>query len=118
MHGAAATTPDGGFYQRDAAHCLGGPELWNSLNSALLSVMYGIQHFFTQDLQTIQQAQEQLAGFSQQVAGFDQALNGTDLVVDPTTSFFSNTKRRTPLTIAPVPTSPVITSARLEACAN
>jgi hypothetical protein len=61
------------------------PELWNSLNGALIWVTYGIQHAFTQDLHAIQQAQQQLAGFAQQVAGFDQALNGTDLVQDPTT---------------------------------
>jgi hypothetical protein len=75
----------GGFTSGTLRIALAAPRLWNSLNGALLWVMYGIQHFFTQDLQSIQQAQEQLAGFSQQVAGFDQALNGTDLVVDPTT---------------------------------
>ena len=64
---------------------LATPQLWNSLNGALIWVMYGIQHDFTQDLLAIQQAQEQLAGFSRQVAGFDQALNGTDLVRDPAT---------------------------------
>jgi len=61
------------------------PALWNSLNPALIWVMYGIQHNFTQDLQAIQQAQEQQAGFARQVAGFDQVLNGTDLTVDPST---------------------------------
>jgi hypothetical protein len=64
---------------------LATPQLWNSLNGALIWTMYGIQHNFTQDLQAIQQAQEQLAGFARQVAGFDQALNGTDLVRDPLT---------------------------------
>jgi len=64
---------------------LATPKLWNPLNGALIWVTYSIQHDFTQDLQAIQHAQQQLAGFSQQVAGFDQALNGTDLVEDPTT---------------------------------
>jgi hypothetical protein len=64
---------------------LATPALWNSLNGALIWAMYGIEHDFTQDLAAIQQAQEQLAGFSRQVAGFDQVLNGTDLVQDPST---------------------------------
>ena len=64
---------------------LATPQLWNSLNGALIWVTYGIQHGFTQDLHAIEQAQQQLAGFAQQVAGFDQALNGTDLVQDPAT---------------------------------
>jgi hypothetical protein len=64
---------------------LATPPLWNSLNGALIWVMYGIEHDFTQDLAAIQHAQEQLAGFSRQVAGFDQVLNGTDLVQDPST---------------------------------
>jgi hypothetical protein len=64
---------------------LATPPLWNSLNGALIWVMYGIQHDFTQDLAAIQHTQQQLAGFSRQVAGFDQVLNGTDLVQDPST---------------------------------
>ena len=61
------------------------PALWNSLNGAVISVSYGIEHDFTQDLAAIRQQQQQLAGFSQQVAGFDQALNSTDIVEDPAT---------------------------------
>jgi hypothetical protein len=64
---------------------LAAPQLWNALNAALISVSYGIDHAFTQDLSAIRQQQQQLAGFSQQVAGFDQALNSTDLVENPAT---------------------------------
>ena len=61
------------------------PSLWDSLNGGLMWAALSIQHNFTQDLQAIQHAQEEQAGFAQQVAGFDQALNGTDLVEDPST---------------------------------
>ena len=64
---------------------LAAPQLWNSLNGALISVSYGIFHGFGFDLAAIRQQQQQLAGLSQQVAGFDQALNSTDLVEDPAT---------------------------------
>jgi len=66
---------------------LATPALWNSLNSELIWISYSIQHHFTQDLQAILHAQQQLSSFSRQVAGFDYALNGTDLLRDPSTGY-------------------------------
>ena len=86
-HGLIRTiaTTGGGVTSGALRIALAAPQLWNALNGALISVSYGIDHAFTQDLAAIQQQQQQLAGFSQQVAGFDQALNSTDLVEDPAT---------------------------------
>ncbi len=87
LHGLVRVISDtgGGATSGALRIALATPQLWNSLNGALVWVTYGIQHGFGQDLRAIQQAQQQLAGFSKQVAGFDQALNGTDVVQDPTT---------------------------------
>jgi hypothetical protein len=60
-------------------------DLWNSANPALLRVVAGIQHDFTQDDQELLRVQQQIEGFQRQVQGFDQALNGTDIVRDPGT---------------------------------
>ena len=87
VHGLVRTTAStgGGVTSGVLRIALATPQLWNSQNGALISVTYGIEHDFTQDLAAIQQQQQQLAGFSQQVAGFDQALDGTDLVENPAT---------------------------------
>ncbi len=87
LHGLVRTiaTTGGGVSSGALRLALATPPLWDSLNGGLISVAYGIEHDFTQDLQAIQHQQQQLAGFSRQVAGFDQALNSTDLVVDPGT---------------------------------
>jgi hypothetical protein len=87
LHGVVRviSSTDGGVTSGVLRVALATPQLWNSLNGALIWTMYGVQHNFTQDLHAIQLAQEQLAGFARQVAGFDQALNGTDLVRDPAT---------------------------------
>lgn len=86
-HGLIRTiaTTGGGVTSGALRIALAAPQLWNAQNGALISVSYGIDHAFTQDLAAIRQQQQQLAGFSQQVAGFDQALNGTDLVEDAAT---------------------------------
>lgn len=59
--------------------------LWNSLNTALLHVMGSIQHDWTQDIQSWENASRQFQAFGRQVQGFDYALTGVDLVHDPTT---------------------------------
>ena len=58
---------------------------WNSLNGALIHIMFSIQHSITQDLQQYEQLSRQWQAFGQQVQGFDYALTGVDLVNDPTT---------------------------------
>ena len=58
---------------------------WNSVNGALIHIMFGIQHSITQDLQQYEQLSRQWQAFGQQVQGFDYALTGVDLVNDPTT---------------------------------
>jgi hypothetical protein len=59
--------------------------LWNSVNSALVHIMGSIQHDWTQDIQSWENAERQWQAFGQQVQGFDYALTGVDLVHDPTT---------------------------------
>jgi hypothetical protein len=61
------------------------PSLWNSVNGALIHIMFGIQHSLTQDLQQFEHLSQQWQAFGQQVQGFDYALTGVDLVHDPTT---------------------------------
>lgn len=87
VHGLVRTiaTVGGGVSSGVLRIALTTPALWNSWNGAVISVSYGIEHDFSQDLAAIRQQQQQLAGFSQQVAGFDHALNGTDVVEDPVT---------------------------------
>jgi hypothetical protein len=58
---------------------------WNSVNGALIHIMFGIQHSITQDLQQYEHLSQQWQAFGQQVQGFDYALTGVDLVSDPTT---------------------------------
>jgi hypothetical protein len=87
IHGEARviSSTGGGVTSGILRFALTTPKLWNALNGGLMWAALSIQHNFTQDLQAIQQAQQQQAGFAQQVAGFDKALNGTDLVEDPST---------------------------------
>ena len=58
---------------------------WNALNGVLLHLMGGIQHDFSQDIQSWERAEAQWNQFSQQVQGFDYALNNVDLTRDPIT---------------------------------
>ncbi len=58
---------------------------WNSVNGALIHIMFSIEHSITQDLQQYEQLSRQWQAFGQQVQGFDYALTGVDLVNDPTT---------------------------------
>ena len=60
-------------------------DLWSSLNGALLYMVGGIQHNFTQDIQEWANLQRQWLRFDQQVQGFDYALNNMDLTHDPVT---------------------------------
>ncbi len=61
------------------------PAQWNSVNGALIHIMFGIQHSITLDLQQFEHLSQQWQAFGQQVQGFDYALTGVDLVHDPTT---------------------------------
>ena len=58
---------------------------WTALGGALVHIIGGIQHDFTQDLQEWERLSQQAQAFGQQVQGFDMAINGVDLVNDPTT---------------------------------
>jgi hypothetical protein len=64
---------------------LADSDLWNSLNGALLHMLGGIQHNFTQDIQEWANLQRQWLRFDQQVQGFDYALNNMDMTHDPVT---------------------------------
>jgi hypothetical protein len=87
VHGivAASATSGGGVTSGAIRLAIATTALWNSVNPALLRVVAGIQHDFTQDDQELLRVQQQIEGFQRQVEGFDQALNGTDIVHDPAT---------------------------------
>jgi hypothetical protein len=87
VHGivGATATSGGGVTSGAIRLAIATTALWNSVNPALLRVVAGIQHDFTQDDQELLKVQQQIQGFQRQVEGFDQALNGTDIVHDPAT---------------------------------